>query len=346
MMKPGTALLGVLLLVAVLPACGSGAGPADEVRRQLLRHQQVKRHNRLFYVGIADADSFEEARATAFAEISRQLTWLPEKRRGVLEGQYRVDRVVTDRDGRLHLLAVLERQGAAAHLVRVARERRAELQVVLGDCTRRLEAGQLEQARGCMAPVDGRLKQIRDLLAASRAALGDPPRAEPFAEEQEARELVRRLGDAKIRGKVVLVHVLRVVDGSVTGDLNAEFGRVVSEQGFRRLSGGAVSQRVLEQALAGKTLAITKVGREAGAGYVVAGRVKARFTSEESGQYFAWARGQLHLIETTAGKIVAELSNEQIKGGHLTRQQACDKAIANAVARLKAELGRKLSALN
>ena len=50
--------LGVLLLLlaAGLPACGTGAAPAEDIRRELVRHQQVKRHNRQFYVGIAEAD--------------------------------------------------------------------------------------------------------------------------------------------------------------------------------------------------------------------------------------------------------------------------------------------------
>jgi len=333
------------ILASLLAGCGTGAAPAEEVRRELLRYQQVKRHNRLFFVGIAQDASFEKARAEAFAEITRQVTWLPEKRRGVLEGLYRVDRVITDRSGELHLLAVLERQAAADHLQRLSGERRAELKVTLADCARRLEAGQLKQARSCVSPVEGKLEQIRELLAASRAALGDPPRAQPFPEEDEARKLSARLGDAKTRGGVVLVYVLREVDGSVTGDLNAELGQVVSRQGLR-LAGATVPQRVLEQALTGSTEGIAAIGRKAGAGYVVAGQVKARFSSEESGQFFAWARGELKVIETTAGKTVAELSNEQIKGGHVTRQQACDRAIDNAVARLKDQLKRELSKLD
>ena len=91
---------------------------------------------------------------------------------------------------------------------------------------------------------------------------------------------------------------------------------------------------------------VSAAAREAGAGYAVVGQVKGRFSSEEGGQFFAWARGQLRVIETAAGKIVGELSHEQIKGGHVSRKQACERAVDNAAAQLSAALKAKLAELH
>jgi len=58
--------------------------------------------------------------------------------------------------------------------------------------------------------------------------------------------------------------------------------------------------------------------------------------------------GDLHARlarRSDAGKTVAELSHDQIKGGHITRAQACERAIDNAVARLTGALKQKLAGL-
>jgi hypothetical protein len=103
-MRPGM-LHAALVLVTLTSGCGRGS--RDEVRRQLMQHQQIKRHQRLFYVGIGEGGALEEATQAAYDEITRQLTWLPAGSRDLLRGLYRVDRTATDRDGRVHLLAVL-----------------------------------------------------------------------------------------------------------------------------------------------------------------------------------------------------------------------------------------------
>ena len=341
----------VILLLAgciALPACsgsGSGGGPAEEVRRQLLRHQQVKRHGRLFYIGIAEDDALQQATRTAYAAITRQLTWLPARQQGVLEGLYRVDRAITDRDGRVHLLAVLERQAAADHLRRLAGERRVHVKATLTTCERRLQAGEAKQASACIEPAQAELEQIRELLAASRAAVGDPPDRAPFPEEEQASALARKIADAGTRGRVVLLRVERVVDGKPAGSLDAEFGQVVSERGFR-LADGTLTRGQVEDLLSGRVKQVAEGVRAAGAGYIIVGRVKARFSSEDSGQFFAWASGQLRVIETTSGKTVAELSHDQIKGGHISREQACERAIDNAVSQLQSALKQKLATLD
>jgi hypothetical protein len=340
--RPGV-LHAALVLVTLTFGCG-GRGSRDEVRRQLMQHQQVKRHQRLFYVGIGEGGALEEATQAAYDEITRQLTWLPPGSRDLLRGLYRVDRTATDRDGRVHLLAVLEREAAAAHLQRVAVEKRAALKGTLNDCRRKLEAGELGGARKCVGGADQQVQLVRQLLAASKAAVGDPARPQPFPEEKEAAELTAKVSESAARGRTVLLHVLRVVDGQLTGDLDAEFRTVVSGSGFR-LADGSVNTSQVNGALEGNTKALADAGRAAGAGYVVVGRVAARFSSEEMGQYFAWARGQVRVVETTSGRTVADLSYDKIKGGHVSRQQACERAIEHAVSRLQAELNRKLAAL-
>jgi len=335
----------VLCLLLGLAACpGGSGGSAGEVRRQLLRHQQVKRHGRLFFVGMAEDPSLEQATRAAYADITRQLTWLPARKREVLQGLYRVDRTITDHHGTVHLLALLERQAAAEHLDRLAREQRAELMTTLTRCERRLQAGEAAQAKTCIAPVEGQLEQIRELLAAARAAVGDPPREASFPEQTRARALAGRLSDAGTRSRVVLLRIQRIIDGQPSGNLDAAFGAAISEQGFR-LADGTLTPEQVEALLSGRTRAVVEGARAAGAGYIVVGRIKARFSSEDSGQFFAWASGDVRLIETTAGKTVAELSHDQIKGGHITRAQACERAIDNAVARLTGALKQKLAGL-
>jgi len=276
--------------------------------------------------------------------ITRQLTWLPEASRGLLRGLYRVDRTATDREGRIHLLAVLEREAAAAHLGRLAFEQRGKAKAALNDCRRQLQAGELASARSQIALIEGQIGQIRTLLAAARAAVGDQARPAPFPEEQEAAELKARISEGEARRRTVLVHVLRIVDGTLTGDLTTSFRTVVSQRGLR-VAHGNLSEGQVNAALEGTTRPLAEMARTQGAGYVVVGRVAARFSSEDMGQFFAWASGQIRLIETTSGRTVADLSYDHIKGGHISRGQACDQAISNAVSKLATELQQKLDAL-
>jgi len=334
-------------LVALQPfGCGTRLS-AEEAQRLLLKHQQVKRHTRVFYVGLASAATMDSATGAAFAEITRQLTWLPKSGRHMLEGLYRVDRALSDRDGQVHVLAVLERQAAADHLATVVRKRRAKLAGTLQGCSRRLKRGELKQARRCMEPVKGELSQIGELTAGAQAAVGDSPRRAEIPEERLAKELGAQLAAADSRSKVMLVRVLRVIDGQPAGNLDVRFGRVVTTGGYQVVD-GRITHHQIEAVLArgGGARAVAEAARTAGAGYAVVGQITARFSSEEGGQYFAWARGQLRVIETAAGKIVGELSHEQIKGGHVSRKQACERAVDNAATALQAVLKAKLAELN
>lgn len=336
----------MLAVTATLCACGPKGPPADEVRRRLLQRQQVKLHQRLFFVGVADGATLDEATQAAYADITRQLTWLPEGSRHLLQGMYRVDKNLPDSRGRIHVLAVLEREAAAAHLRKLASERQGSLKVALDVCERLIKDGDVPRTRACLAErVESKVVAVRQLLAASRAAVGDPARPTPFAGEKRAADLARRVKAGEVRGRSVLVHVISVVDGKQRGDLNAAFGRVVTTRGLKLASGATVLPLQVELALKDNTADIAKTGKLAGAGYAVVGKVEAKFSSEDSGQFFAWARGRIRLLETTAGKAVADFSYDQIKGGHISRQQACERALQNAVAKLTRDLDSKLAGL-
>jgi len=341
--------LGAAATLALsLAACSggsAGAGPSDQVRSKLLRRQQVKLHQRLFYVGIADGASLEEATQTAYGEITRQLTWLPDGSRHLLQGMYRVDRNMPDDDGRIHVLAVLEREAASAHLNKLAREQRANLSTAVSGCAALVKDGDLVRAKTCYTQrVEPGVQRVRGLLAAARAAVGDLARPAPFLEEERATALKKQIGAGEVRGRSVMVSVLAVVDGKQRGDLNAAFSTSVATAGLK-LASGSILPLTVKLAVDGNAADAASVAKDAGAGYAVVGVLEAKFSSEESGQYFAWATGRIRVIETTSAKAVADLSYDKIKGGHISRQQACDRAIDNAVKKLKQDLRLKLIAL-
>jgi hypothetical protein len=311
----------------------------------MLHRQQVKLHQRLFYVGYAAGPTLDAATQTAYAEITRQLTWLPADSRQILQGMYRVDKNVPDSDGQVHVLAVLEREAAAAHLRKLAGEQVAALRVALDKCEGLVKDGEIPRAKTCVSQrVNPLVQKVRTLYAAARAAVDDQRTPAPLAEETRAAELSRRIGAGEVAGRSVLVCVLSVVDGRQQGTLDAEFSKSVASAGLKLASGNVLPMQV-KLALQGNTGDVAKAGREAGAGYAVIGRVEAKFSSEDSGQYFAWASGRVRVIETTAGRAVADLSYDKIKGGHISRRQACEKALHNAVAKLKQDLRFKLAGL-
>lgn len=348
-MRRATGWTAAALVVAALAAqagcSGPGGPPADEVRRRLMQRQQVKLHQRLFFVGIADGASLEEATQSAYGEITRQLTWLPDQSRDLLVGMYRVDRTSPDKEGRIHVLAVLEREAASAHLLKLAKEGQDALKVALAGCETLVKDGDVPRAKTCLAErVSPGVERVRALLAASRAAVGDMARPAPFDEEQRAEELQKSIGASEVRGRSVLVSTQAVVDGKRQGSLDAEFSQSVASAGLKLAAGTLVPVQIMA-ALEGSTDEVARLGREAGAGYVVLGSVEAKYSSEDSGQFFAWATGRVRVIETTAGKAVADLSYDKIKGGHISRQQACEKALHNAVDKLKRDLQLKLRGL-
>jgi hypothetical protein len=337
--------LQLLLALALLAASGcsgadGGALERDELRRRMLRYQQDRLHQRSFYVGIADGPDLQAATRKAYDAISRQLTWLPGGSRHLLAGRYRVDRTGTDRDGRVHVLAVLEREDASRHLARLRDRRTEELRAALPGCEHKLADGNLEAARACVAGAQKLAADARTLHAASRAAVGDPAPSTVLPGEGRLERLAHRLGQAEDRLRSVLVRVLGLVDGKLT-DLDSPFQQVVTGAG-RKLSAGTLSAAEVRGAMNGSTSELATLGRERGAGLLVLGIVEARYSGAEMGQHFAFADGRLKLVETIGGGTLAELAARRIKGGHISRAQACQRAADNAVRALGGLLRGKL----
>jgi hypothetical protein len=338
-------LCGASVALAACPGTTTSSGlPRDELRRKLLQYQESKFHQRQFFVGIAHGATLEQATESASAELTRQLTWLPSGSQGLLRGMYRVDRSATDTEGNVHVLAVLEREAAAAHLRKLCRDAEASASIRLVACRTQLRAGEVSAAQACLAAATEEVTKARDLLAASRAAVGDLSRRSFLAAEEEANALAKELSTSQATRRSVLVRVLKRIDGRISGDLDAEFAAVCTNAGLKRTSGVLSAARVGE-ALGGSTDGLLGVARAAGAGYVLIGEMAAQFSSEDSGQFFSFAVGSLRLIETTGGRSVAELSCKDVKGGHISRRQASDKAIGEAAAQLKRELQSKLASL-
>ncbi len=337
------------LMVAALVWAAAGCGPpggalaADELRTKMLRYQQNHLHQRKFYVGVAQGADLQAATGLAYDAITRQLTWLPSSSsRDVLRGLYRVDRSATDSSGEVHVLAVLEREAAASHLRRLRDEQRATLRLSLISCREKVNTADREGARRCVRDLSALVVQARDLHVAARAALGDEVRATPLPEEGQVKALTLRFGSAETMGKSMLVRVVKVTGGRRLGDLTPTFQTVVSEAG-RKLASGSINTRQVIQALAGNTRGVAAAGKRAGAGYVLVGRVRATFSGSEMGQYFAHAGARLKVIETVSGRTVKELSSDNVKGGHISRRQALDKAVSNAVKELTPKLRQWLN---
>lgn len=334
------ATINVGLLLLCTASCGppqGGALPAEELRTRMLRYQRNHLHQRQFYVGIAQAAELQTATSQAYQAITRQLTWLPDGSRQLLQGLYRVDRSAKDKSGVVHVLAVLERVAAAGHLRRLRDERRGQLRTALAGCRKKLDTGDLPGARACHGQLLRLVGNVRGLHVASRSAVGDGATAAPLAEEGQVKALGGRIGSAEAMGKSVLVKVLKEVDGRPAGDLNPAFQAIIAGGGLK-LASGAVSANEVKQALGGNTRVLARTGQSAGAGFVLAGSVESAFSGSEMGQFFARATGRLKVVETQSGRTVLELSVGQTKGGHIARRPACDKAVSHVVKKLTADL--------
>ena len=331
-----------------LVGCGGpahqGALAASELRAKMMRYQQVHLHQRLFFVGIAQGTNLQIATSGAYKEIIRQLTWLPPGSRHLLGGLYRVDRSATDSEGSIHVLAVLEREAAASHMRRLRDEKLQNLRNDLLRCRQRLESGEIAATRTCLPLAKKKLRSARDMHIAAIAAVGDQALATPLPEESELRELSKRLDSTLTRNRSVLVHVLRIVDRRQKGDLNAYIQTLVSASGMKLVSGG-ISPRQVMEAMSGSTASVAAAGKKTGAGYLIVGNVKSRFIGSEMGQYFAMASGRLKIIETLGGRTVVELSTGDVKGGHISRRYALNKAADAAIKELSIRLKDKLKHL-
>lgn len=334
-------LLALLLLAACPPPSG---GAPDEVRRKLLQYQGLRLHDRQFFVGIARGATLELATQEAFRELTRQLTWLPAGSQEMLRGMYRVERTASDDAGGVHVLAALEREAAEAHLRTLYQQEDGVAVNALRECERLLRAGEAGQASRCLEGARARVARARELHAASRSAVGDHARRAPIASESLAAELGRELGSTQTGRRSFLLRILREVDGVADGELDAELSPTLIDRGLRRAQ-GELSVKAVEGALAGDAEAALAASRRLQAGFLVVGRVRARFSSEDSGQFFSFAEGSVRVIESTAGRILVEVSCKDVKGGHISRRQANERAVLEAVKLLREKLRAKLPAI-
>jgi hypothetical protein len=335
----------ICLLLLGASACPPPRGTSpEEVRRRLLEYQGLRLHDRLFFVGIARAATLELATQAAFGEITRQLTWLPAGSQEMLRGMYRVDRKVSDDAGEMQVLAILEREAAEAHLRILYQAEDSGALQLLHQCEGLLKAGEAAAATTCLEGARAKVTRAGELHAASRSAVGDHARRAPLASEALAVELTQQLGTTRTGRRSFLLHVLRDLDGRSAGDLDTEFSPLLIDRGLRRAQGELAAESVTG-ALAGSPEAALASARRSQAGFVVVGRVSARFASEDSGQFFSFADGTLRVIESTAGRILVEVSCKDVKGGHISRRQANERAVREAVASLKGKLKEKLVAI-
>jgi hypothetical protein len=342
--------LEVVLGVTLVAACGErgpvgpgGASP-EEVRRRLVEYQGRRFSHRQFFVGVASGPSLDQATGVAFRDITRQLTWLPSGSQDMLRGMYRVEQQAADSSGTLHVLAALERESAAATLRKLSREADSQATAELAKCRHGFAAGELEQAKVCLEGANQRVARARDLLTAARAAVGDEDRRSTLDAEAAAAHLAQKLALAQTRRRSALLHVVREMDGAADGDLDGEFSALLSDRGLRRVS-AEISTAAVQRALAGSPGAVLQAAKHAGAGFAIVGRVQARFRSEDTGQYFSMAQGAIQVIETIGGRILAEVSCSDVKGGHISRQQANERAVRAAVTELKSRLRAALEGM-
>ncbi|MDX9982282.1 MAG: hypothetical protein RBU25_19835, partial [Lentisphaeria bacterium] len=78
--------------------------------------------------------------------------------------------------------------------------------------------------------------------------------------------------------------------------------------------------------LAGYPGVATRAGAAARADWLLLVLVDARFTSELYGQFFAEAGGRVELIESATGRRVNIADLTVVKGGHVSRRNALNRA--------------------
>ena len=350
-MTPASSRVGVLLLLVVVTAGGCGgttSGSAldpDDLELKMMRYQQVRMHQRQFYVGMSRGPNLQSATREAYREITRQLTWLPAGLESAMEGLYRVDRSATDSEGKVHVLAVLHREACADYLRKMREDRRRRLQKHIDGCEKKVSVGERAAARSCLGSTRRELAVASALNAAIYASVGDPAPTSALPEQRSLASLVKRFEALDMTGKTVLLHLLRTVDRRVTGNLNASASEVLSGSGLKLIS-TPLRNRAVKKALSGDAARVAKMGRKRGAGYVIVGEVRARFLNSDMGQYFASGSGEIKVIETVNGRVVDEMTVDGIKGGHISRKQACAKAIDKAAEQLLEKLRAAASNLS
>jgi len=147
-------------------------GPHEEARQKLLQYQQMNFPEQRFFFGLASATNVNQATQGAYHAIGEQLQWLPEGAESLLRELYRMDRTAISQDGKVHALAILDREAAAAQLRKVAQQLQGEVKVRLVTCQKHLRSGAVETSQDCMEEANKQLAKARDLFSASQTILG------------------------------------------------------------------------------------------------------------------------------------------------------------------------------
>jgi len=216
----------------------------------------------------------------------------------------------------------------------------------LPECRRAVAAGELDSARRCIEQGQGELARAGQLINASRAAVGDTARKSSLEGEESYSELAQRVSAGRLSRRSAMLQVWATLEAEAAAeeDLSSEFSPLLTDRGLKRVA-GHVSVRTVQDALTDQVDSLAGSAGRAGAGYAVVGRIKARFVAEESGQFFSMADGAIRVVETTGRRVLFEVSCHDVKGGHITRRQANQKAVREAVRQLREQLGERLRAL-
>ncbi len=336
-----------ILLISGLGGCSGGSTgplPPDQLHRKLIEHQRIHFPQRQFFVGIATGATLDAATQTATGAIIAQLPTLSSESQGILKDRCRVDRSSTDAAGTTHVLATLDRQETSTYVMSRARSESAKISEALKGCAAQLSAGDVTQARDCLQPLQEQLKAAHQIFLAGRAVVGDQEttRRLPVAAEIDA--LAQKLQGDQISRRNVMLNILQFIDDKPAGDLNTELAPLLASAGLKRVP-GKILRSTVKQALEGDTARALELARSAGAGILVIGAVHAHFKSSLQGQFFSMGKGVIQVIETKAGRVLNELSSPELKGGHISRDNASKRAIQNVAKQLKRPLSSALNNL-
>lgn len=313
----------------------------EEMRQSMQEHQNASLKSGQYFIGLADDTSRATATDAAYFNITQQLNFLPPGSTEMLRGLYRVDSSRTDRQGRIHVLATLNREQASVYLRKQAREEGSALTSSIAACKNQVKAGQIAQASVCIEVVRQKASRVRDLIGAAAAAVGDKSTSTTLPEERQLEELAGELASSKSLGQVILVGVLKIVDGKNQGDFNSECNSTITTSGWK-IASGPLAEAQINKILADPPADLAPTLKSQGAAYAFAGKVTITYLGKVKKKFVAKAKGLAKLLDTANGKIVAELTPAEVTGQGANRQEALNKATADLLVRLQAELSVKL----
>jgi|GEM_PF-6387619 hypothetical protein len=309
----------------------------DDLRQRMRRYQHVKFHQRQFYVGIAEGSNLAQATRQAKNRIRGQLKWLPRGADHLLRGLYRVARSGTDNNGRVHVLAVLDREMTGAHLGKLAKQADGAADAQIDRCVRLYKASELAGAKSCARKTGPMIRRARDLYTAARAAVGDPATTIRIPAADRLAKLRSDLSDSQARRRWVMIQVIDKLGGNRPQHNITPYTAAATGAGWK-VVGAMASIGEIKRALASSAEDLIQTARLKRAGLLLVGKVKASFSGEEDGFFYAQASGRLRLYNVVSGRILSELTVPGLKAGHISRGKAVNKAANQVRQRLKRKL--------